>query len=976
MKINIVMKINLLIIACALPVIIAAQDIQPEMSWKDGTKISWYNDGVGGLGVVSGTYNGTVYIFNFQDGGKGKEFPYVYTFRNDHSTDALASYVMGPSTRSYFLFGYYDETNSSSYYNTTLWEVCTFNFNGRLWYYQQLQQHEDYYGNDYYHFIDCFAQMPEDNTKDPYTYSTSVNDSPLRQRIGAFQVGDSLYFIYNDLDILSSSAYKWVLEEYRFDTVANKFVATGWTKNTGKPAGPYPRSIIKRLDDFGNEYVLVSSVDYSYTDIYRFVPYMNNGRRDFAIEPFADKIFEESVGVGSGIVFEGSIKGQKTSDKHEMAPDRITVIGIENTKNSTDGTYHIDYVEFRDTNSAFIKVNEGRIIIPSTISTPASLTLGLQSCGTFELVPTDWTHAMQGIDGYSKYLWFFYPDGSKYFNGIGFKSDNWMINADSTVKSYDLADTTYSGIKDLWTLIGIVDGAPPVSMNWEKWDEANADWVTPASFLKFSVEGEKKVEISTSTEDQWSIGESVEIERTHKILRTSLSEEFTYSNTYRNTYGDEFDTVIEYDLEFSLRPEPQEYGYYIWKVPKIKRYRYSAYPWWDTVSLQYPIPSSTQYLFRTTGYNILAESIPIEESPFEIESPNASNMADWQYTARNGIYGATLAYDLDPALTIGWNSSSGGSSGTLAQVSDSASSYETTNTYEINGSIGLEYKVPKVFRVKADVNGGWEGTYETENSVETEFSESVEASLAPLLTANSGPNVNSLALDVWLFGPLGKKDRDYWYYDSLDGARPWYLAYTLNSGKEGCINQLSPNDGDEVTPSQLIFSWEAENAPVGNYSLIISTTPGQSAGSYIINEPVGEKTFATIGRDKLETGRTYYWTVKGINRDQNPVRSTWRAFKLAEEDNAVHGNSGLKAIIWPNPADKADFHIIIEPGTTGKISLSIFNAQGAFVAGKEAQGIMGNQQDISFSCPGLPSGVYFAVIRNGEEEAVKKVMIR
>jgi hypothetical protein len=583
---------------------------------------------------------------------------------------------------------------------------------------------------------------------------------------------------------------------------------------------------------------------------------------------------------------------------------------------------------------------------------------------------------MKGIDGYSKYLWFFYPDGNKYFNGIGFKSDNWRINNDSIVKSYDLADTNYSGIKDLWTLVCIVDGAPPVSMDWEKWDEANADWVTPASYLQFSVENQKKVEISTSTEDQWSVGESVEIERMRKLLKTSLSEEFNYSYAYRNTYGEEFDTIIEYELVFSLRPEPQEYGYYIWKIPKIKRFRYSAYPWWDTVSMQYPIPSSLQYLFRTTGYNILAESIPIEEYPFNIEHPNATNMAAWNYESRTALHGATLQYDMDPALTIGWNSSSGGSSGTLAKAYDSASSYETTNKYEIKGTIGMEYKVPKVFRVKADISGGWEGTYVTDNKVETEFSESVKASLDPLLTVSSGINVSSLALDVWLFGPLGNKDRDFWYYDSLDGARPWYLAYTLNTGKKDKINQLSPGEGDEVPPSELIFKWEAENGTVGNYTLIISTTPGQYTDSYLVYDSTGDRTFTSAPAFRPEQGKTYYWTVKGTDGENNRIRSRWRAFTVKDAEITQQEQEGLKAVVWPNPAKGSDLHLLIEPKTPGKIVVKLYNANSILITSKEFTHEDNSLTDLTLQELDLPAGVYFAVIRAGEEQVVKKVVVK
>ena len=55
----------------------------------------------------------------------------------------------------------------------------------------------------------------------------------------------------------------------------------------------------------------------------------------------------------------------------------------------------------------------------------------MQMCGTFELVPTDWTESMDGIDGYRHYIWMIFPDGNKHFNFAGFQSDNWMLDPDT-----------------------------------------------------------------------------------------------------------------------------------------------------------------------------------------------------------------------------------------------------------------------------------------------------------------------------------------------------------------------------------------------------------------------------------------------------------------------------------------------------------------------------------------------------------------
>ena len=664
-------------------------------------------------------------------------------------------------------------------------------------------------------------------------------------RVGAFQVGDSLYFLYNDIKDGSSSEYNWVLQEFRYDSTSGHFTETGWTKNTGLPGSQMPMGIIKQLDASGNEYVLINGTGSGYTNIYKFTPFINSkGRRDFSINSnCVDVNFSSSLEIGAAMIFEGSVKGQKTTDSQEQYPDRLTRIGM--TYDKPDDYHPVYYIEYRNDNGYYRMVNEGQVGLPTSISGPGDMSKGLQSCGAAELIPADWTGAIPGVDGYRKVLWYFYPDGDKRFNAMGFISDNWMLDSDSIVKSYDLTDTvSYEGIKDLWTLVGITDGAPPVSIDWETWDEKHADWVSPASSLKFSVEDMNKVKITTSSEDKWSVGESMDIDLTSKLLSVSYGEEFNYSWSYKNQYGTTRDTTLEYELEFSLRPESQEYGYFIWRVPKIKRFRYSAYPWWDTVSLQYSIPRTLQYLFRTTGYNILAESVPIGEFPFGIEHPNNPDMKEWMYDARTALFNDIKKYGI-PAVILGWNSSSGGITGTLAQKTDSTSSYTMTNTYERNVEAGLSYKVPKVFRINAGVSGSYEVTFTDKGTVSTEFTESVEASLEPLLNQSTGINVPSLKTNMYLLGPNGSKDHDYFYYEGLNGARPWYIAYVVNSiskepqmdgaGEESSLGdpaistQGQSGDGATEVQEELKVSVFPNPANIYDIRLFLDTGSGRLA---------------------------------------------------------------------------------------------------------------------------------------------------
>jgi hypothetical protein len=961
-------RYQLIVITLLFPFILNSQDITPDVIWHDGSSVSWYNGSLGGLGVASATHNGIMYVFNFQDGGEGKQRPYVYTFRQNHSNANLSPYYMGPDQRNYLTFGYYDETYVYGD-GIDVWRVCTFTFNGRLWYYQQIK---NYNGTDKY--TDCFAQMPLSTADNPYTYCIESTTNPNIMRRKAFQLGDKLFFLSDNLNSSDPFYGHMLIEQLSWDSITNRFKWDGYSEQT-ELAGEISGNIFKRVDSNGNEYALYCNSGDNYTTVYKMIPTFHSGYTTFSISTCTDVIFPSGT-EGAGILLEGSIMGKKTSESAKTYPDRITLFVIDYAT-SSDGNRHMQYIEYRDDNDYFRKVNQGKIVLPSSISPPGKLTKGLQMCGTFELVPTDWTEAMDGIDGYRQYNWLIFPDGNKHFNFAGFQSDNWMLDPDTIVTSYSLNDTTKwgAGIMDLWSLIGIVEGAPPVSMNWYNWDSTHYNNTTEASKLIFSNETSNKVEFLTSTEDQWTLGESIDVEGDIEKLTATLSEEYQKSNLFKSSVSSGTTTTQTYEYSFKLRPENQESGFYIYKVPKIKRYRYSAYPWWDTVSLSYPIPDSRQYMFRTEGYQVVTQTRPLNKFPFYVNEPNGELLADWKPEARLDLNTAVDQNGIDPAINLSWVTHTGGISGTVSVSSAQSYTYDTTSTYEVKGTTSQVLKIPEVFRIQADESSSWEGTYVSETVITSEYNQSISASLENLENAEDGINLDLLTIDVFMLTP--DQCIDLWYLDSTGTNKPWYVGYLVNTALER-IGLLSPGEGDEIVPSELICTWEAENGLLGGYTLYISTEPNLLAENIIYRDSVGDLTYAVVPALRAEPGQKLYWTVRGYGSTGQRIRSKWNSFTIKEINNDENV-SDLKVSIFPNPGNGDQIRININTNTNnmygGGVEVSLMDITGKVLVMNESV----NPGTISTTdlFPGLrlSPGVYLLHIRSEKEQVTKKFIV-
>jgi hypothetical protein len=947
------------------PLLITGQDITPDLLWHDGSSVSWYNGSVGGLGVSCASYNGLMYVFNFQDAGTGKQRPYVYTFRKNHSSANLSAYTMGPDARNYLTFGYEDETYVYGD-GIDLWRVCTFLYNGRLWYYQQIK---NYNGTDKY--TDCFAQMPLTNTENPYTYCTESTTNPLKMRRRAFQMGDKLFFLTDNNNSSDANYGKMMVEQLSWDSITNRFTFDDYTEQTTNIAGEISGNIIKRLDANGNEYAMMCIAGDNYTYVYKLVPTAHTGYTTFSFENCTDVNFPSGT-EGAGVLIEGSIMGKKTSESAKTYSDRITLFAIDYAT-SSDGNHHMQYIEYRDDNDYFRKVNQGKIVLPSSISPPGKLSKGMQMCGTFELVPTDWTESMDGLDGYRQYNWLMFPDGNKHFNFSGFQSDNWMPDPDTIVTSYTLNDTTKwgAGIMGLWSLIGIVDGAPPVSMDWYAWDSTHYTSVNEASSLVFSTETTEKTEVSNSTEDQWSVGESIDIEGDLEKLTGTISEEYLRSNLFKSDVSNGTTTTVTYDRGFKLRPETQDSGFFIYKVPKIKRYRYSAYPWWDTISLSYPIPGSRQYMFRTEGYQVVTQTRPLNRFPFYIDEPNGDLLTDWKPEARLDLNTAIDQNGVDPAINLSWVTHTGGISGTVSVSSASSYSYDTTSTYEIKAKTSEVLKIPEVFRIQSDQTGSWEGTYVSESTITSELKQSIFASLEPLENAEDGIKLDLLTIDVFLLTP--DNCTGLWYLDSTGTSKPWYVGYLVNTALEK-IGLLSPGEGAEINPSEMVCSWEAEIGQLDGYTLFISKKPNLRPENIIYRDSIGDQTYAVVPGLRVEPGQKLYWTVRGYNSSREHIRSKWNSFSIREEHD-IREVSDLKASIFPNPGNGYDFHINIDNPGGGAVDISLRDITGKLLAS-------GDSMNPGTLAPGdlfpglrLSPGLYLLVIRSDHEQVVKKIIV-
>ncbi|MDD4604196.1 MAG: T9SS type A sorting domain-containing protein [Bacteroidales bacterium] len=969
------MRRLILILMILLPCISRAQTLIPEHTWHDNNsdKGKWYT---AQMGSTVGSYNGYLYAFNYRDDGNyNGGHTYMFRVNQNNAYTPMTPYKLGPS-RSYKLIFGYDNESSSFDPAPMRGKTFCFQFNQRLWYFQHAKNKAGEHENDKNESYECFAQMPLDTMADPFVYYNKNSPPPDLTKMGAFQYDSNLYFLAINTNSDASNYNKWAVQEYSYNSSTNKF---SHVRDTYIPQllNYQLGGIIRRLDYFGNEYFVVTTyVPNGGTGVYRLTPVISSGYTQFTVTYFAPVVIPITAAT---TLVEGSIKGNKTSDALPQYSDRFCLYSI-NQDASSDGTHHIAYNEFyvlEDTlgNTQVSFVNKGEITIPTSTAPNKGAGSYYQLVGTYQLIPHHFTNAFDTdststYDGFIQYVWLFYPDKNKNFNGINLQSDNWRLTSDPIVLSSDLNDTiSYPGIKDLWSLIGICDNGPPCSVDWDAWYDPNNTYHaagTDPTELEFTVTAGKESEVANTYEDQWSIGQSLELSKGSKKLQGSFSEDFKYCQTYKNTVATSHEVKTTYTQTFGLSDETQGLAALLWAIPEITRYPFCTFAWWDT-QLAYPVPNSDQYLFRMSSIAIRTQYVPIDSYPFHIINPNDSTFQSWTFDARDTMQVAINNNGLSPICHPTWDSPGDGQAKTYEITSSSTDSYEQSMEYEVTA--GLSVKVPKVFSV--GVSGSYKVNYTTESSVTDKFGTEIKCSLANLNSVKAGTKISSLDISTYWF--RNNNGVNWWYYQYFGDQRPWYIAYIVNPTKAE-IQLLSPQNHAVTDNKNLFFNWEDEYQNLSDYELLISKSSPIDNTTIIYKQSAGDAKASIPSGFQPEVGITYYWAVRGKSQDGNVVTSDIYSFTMGENDERG-SESSLKAFVYPNPGKSSDVHIVADSKMSGKIRIVIYDLNGSVKAKKEI--VSNSAVPVDFSCAGLDlaPGLYVSMISNGNEKVVRKIII-
>jgi hypothetical protein len=958
-----------------LPFAGLAQTLSPEHTWHDNNsdKGRWYT---AQMGSTVGTFNGYLFAFNYRDDGNYNG-GHTYMFRVNQKFDytPMTPYKLGSSRSNKLIFGY--ENESSSFDPAPIrGKTFCFLFNQRLWYFQHAKNKAGEHETDKNESYECWAQMPIDTMQSPFTFYWKSSPPPDLTKMGAFQYDSNLYFVSINTNSSSSNYNKWAIEEYSYNTSNNKFYGQRTTYITGLLNTQFG-GVIRRLDYYGNEYFVVTTyVPNGGTGVYRLTPNKNAGYTQFTVTDFAPVVLPITA---AATIVEGSIKGNKTSDPYPQFSDRFCVYSI-NYNTSSDGTHHIAYNEFKvaedSLNPAFVTIaNTGEVTIPSSTAPNKGSGSLYQLVGSYQLKPTHFTNVFDTdststYDGFIQYVWLFYPDKNQNFNGVLLQSDNWRLTGEPAVLSPDLIDTiAYPGINKLWSLIGICDNGPPCSVDWDKWYDPGNTYHpagTDPTELEFTMTAGRESEVSNTYEDQWSIGQDMDIKKHISKLETSFSEEFKYSNTYKNTVAKSYEVKTTYTQTFGLSDESQELAVLLWAVPDITRYPFSTFAWWDT-GLNYPIPNSLQYLFRMTNISIWPQYVPIESYPFKIHNPNDSTLANWSSLSRDTLQSSATNNGLKPICTPTWTSPGDGQSKTYEITGQSTDSYEQTMEYEVNA--GMSIGVPKVFDV--GISGGYKVSYTTETSVTDKFGTEITCSLANLNSNKAGTKIERLGISTYWF--RNNNGVNWWYYKYFGDQRPWYIAYIVNTVSDG-IRLLSPANHAVTGEKELFFSWEDEDQRLSDYELVISTSSPIDNTTVVFRQSAGDENSTLPSGFRPQAGKTYYWAVSGKNAGGDIINSDIFSF-TARDDKQVRPGSGLRAVVYPNPGNSSDIHIVADAQVAGKIRIVIYDLDGMVKADREMACEKGVQADFNCAGLGLAPGIYFARISNGTEEVARKIII-
>jgi hypothetical protein len=982
------MKKLIYILFALLSITVSAQttDLVPDAVWADDNHRDWCDKG---MGTTTLSYNGLFMVFNYQGNGTRKGgHAYMYQINQNCKTNLddvnMDDYKVGPSADHDNRIEFNFPGESSSYdEGAVLGRAFTFTFNGTGWFFMHIRS--EYYKNDHDtnpvdESYECFAELPADDSKKCHTYYDTIHPHSTVLKQGGFQLDSMMYFL-----AWEQNNSKWVIQEHTFNSNTAKFSGTGNNIHPNLPKQlNYLGGLLLRTDTAENQYIVATFYDGNGgIQLGKFVPGVSNGKRIFTwvslIGDVTSPFTTPNSPAGASALAQGSMRAKRSAGdiNNKNSSDRVILFG-ESLGKYSDGNYHIWYIEYRVENDTFIPMQaKGTIMVPSS-NGPHLVSNYYQLLTGYQLFPKDNSTYMQGVDGFDQYMWFIYPDQNRHFHGAMFESDRWQMIENQTVDSPDLDNDDpvhgYTGISSLWTLAAILDGPPPISMNWDTW---NNYWgfPVPATEIVLSTTSSGSTDFTNESENGWSAGEKIKMTSIKDQEYKGNSEEFKYSVQWENSTTTSNDTTVSYEQPIDLMDgEYQDYGRYLYMVPQMKRFSYSLYPWWDADMQQYPVPGTFQYLFHT--YNQFPKLVlkPLQEFPFEVEEPNGAWLPSWSRNSRPNVDSAIREYDLRACMNLNWTDGSNGNTSDLSIGSQTVTSSSTTSSWDFEVTAGATtIKIPKVCEMEVYLSTGYSGSLKNETTTTTTFEKRISSSITNLHSIHQGIQQTTLNLSAFMLLP---ETSHWWYLDSLAGQTPWYLVWVANTPATNLLN-LSPSNGSVFDTTGTIFSWRPEEGELYDYELFISKRPWVEGYSSLYRKKVQHSREALVSDFKPEPGVTYYWSVRAFDAAKQMVWSPIWSFTLPEtsEEPVTPATESIKTVISSNPGPASEIRIVMSPAADGPVTLSMRNLNGAEVYRKEVTGAA--NQVIAFTLAGthLAPGLYFAVIQSAGERIVKKIII-
>ncbi|HIE06466.1 MAG TPA: hypothetical protein EYP64_00315 [Desulfarculaceae bacterium] len=508
----------------------------------------------------------------------------------------------------------------------------------------------------------------------------------------------------------------------------------------------------------------------------------------------------------------GTIKGdRKTPSGSSKDGDRIQVIYNHCTPSHWDGVHHIDdrgtfyyrtyRIEIDD------DADEGDEEIDYDYEPVAK---GEIELGNSDYHPDNWdrmnldvTSLLKPVKledddpaGYNfkQRIWMFYTDKDGIIRGKGFISDIWHYvpqrqpngEMGSYVESSDLDDADKYGkdIRKTWILYGIIEGAPPCSIDWDKWTDNHSSDKAPST-ISYIEEHENSCKVTLSAEASWYLQAGVDT----KIA----SGETKFTHKFSQEIENSISTTTDSDLTFALNDQMQLLGAKLYIIPSVKRITYTLFPWWEEdFRSEHSSNQIFSYRFLASAYRAHTEYLPLSDPLFGFADADNQNSFDTSqfndpslevWTVEHYVSGGrwNLQNNQHAAIHIGleWICPGTGDEGSFKIVQDKTITTSQENEFEVSFK---DTVVPEVFTIGSGVSFTWGMT----SQIETELSKKLQLSYGYLQQDNDGTLISGLEITAyWFYEP--DKIKNLWYMDYLEkDQHPWYIGYVVEDVYDKC----------------------------------------------------------------------------------------------------------------------------------------------------------------------------------------------